>query len=45
VLEAMKMEHTIPAPGDGKIVKLHYAEGDQVEEGAILIDFEAQSEH
>jgi len=41
VLEAMKMEHTVSAPGAGTIVALHYAEGDQVEEGAILIDFEA----
>jgi 3-methylcrotonyl-CoA carboxylase alpha subunit len=41
----MKMEHTIVAPSDGRIVELHYTEGDQVEEGAILIDFEAQSEH
>ena len=37
------MEHTITAPGDGRVVRLRYAEGDQVEEGAILIDFEAQS--
>jgi 3-methylcrotonyl-CoA carboxylase alpha subunit len=41
VLEAMKMEHTVVAPGDGTIVRLHYAEGDQVEEGTILIEFEA----
>ena len=44
VLEAMKMEHTIVAPGDGRIVQLHYAEGDQVEEGAILIEFEVLGE-
>ena len=44
VLEAMKMEHTVVAPGDGRIVRLHYAEGDQVEEGAILIDFEVLGE-
>ena len=40
VLEAMKMEHTIAAPGAGRIGALRYAEGDQVEEGAILLDFE-----
>jgi 3-methylcrotonyl-CoA carboxylase alpha subunit len=44
VLEAMKMEHTLSAPGDGRIVQLHYAEGDQVEEGAILIEFEVLGE-
>jgi 3-methylcrotonyl-CoA carboxylase alpha subunit len=40
VLEAMKMEHTIVAPGDGRIAALRYAEDDQVEEGAVLLDFE-----
>ncbi len=44
VLEAMKMEHTIVAPRDGQIVQLHYAEGDQVEEGVILIEFEAHAD-
>jgi 3-methylcrotonyl-CoA carboxylase alpha subunit len=41
VLEAMKMEHTIVAPTDGCVVALHYAEGEQVEEGMVLLDFEA----
>jgi 3-methylcrotonyl-CoA carboxylase alpha subunit len=40
VLEAMKMEHTIVAPRDGRVLALRYAENEQVEEGAILIDFE-----
>jgi 3-methylcrotonyl-CoA carboxylase alpha subunit len=44
VLEAMKMEHTIVAPGDGRIAALRYAEGDQVDEGAVLLDFEALHE-
>ncbi len=39
VLEAMKMEHTITAPADGTVEKLHYAAGDQVEEGAELVGF------
>ncbi|MGE0724465.1 MAG: biotin carboxylase N-terminal domain-containing protein, partial [Alphaproteobacteria bacterium] len=34
VLEAMKMEHTIAAPADGKVTVLRYREGDLVEEGA-----------
>jgi 3-methylcrotonyl-CoA carboxylase alpha subunit len=37
----MKMEHTIVAPSDGRIVALRYAEGDRVEDGAVLLDFEA----
>ena len=41
VLEAMKMEHTITAPGDGTVKAFHYAAGDQVAEGAELVDFEA----
>ena len=40
VLEAMKMEHTIVAPGDGTIGAIHFNAGDQVEEGAQLVDFE-----
>ncbi len=40
VLEAMKMEQTIVAPGDGTVSAIHYAAGDQVEEGAQLVDFE-----
>jgi len=37
VLEAMKMEHTIAAPGDGTVAELLYAPGDQVAEGAELL--------
>jgi 3-methylcrotonyl-CoA carboxylase alpha subunit len=37
VVEAMKMEHTIAAPRDGTVAAVHYAPGDQVEEGAELI--------
>jgi len=41
VLEAMKMEHTLVAPGDGKIKSLRCAVGEQVAEGAELIEFDA----
>ncbi len=41
VLEAMKMEHTIAAPAAGTVRQVHYAVGDQVEEGAELLEFEA----
>ena len=41
ILEAMKMEHTIAAPADGRVEALHYGVGDMVEEGAELLAFEA----
>ena len=37
VMEAMKMEHTITAPRDGRIEELLYALGDQVGEGGELL--------
>ena len=40
VLEAMKMEHTITAPRKGKVISFHVAEGDQVVDGAELVEFE-----
>ena len=41
VMEAMKMEHTIIAPGDGVVAELMYAPGDQVDEGAELLTLAA----
>lgn len=35
-LEAMKMEHTLTAPGDGVLAELNVAPGRQVEVGAVL---------
>ena len=43
VLEAMKMEHTIVAPADGRLEACHVALGDQVEEGTELVSFEDAS--
>jgi 3-methylcrotonyl-CoA carboxylase alpha subunit len=40
VLEAMKMEHTINAPRKGVVKGFRYAPGDQVSDGAELVDFE-----
>ncbi|MEK8025817.1 acetyl/propionyl/methylcrotonyl-CoA carboxylase subunit alpha [Pseudaquabacterium rugosum] len=40
VLEAMKMEHTITAPRQGVVKAFRYAPGDQVPDGAELLDFE-----
>ncbi|WP_343725949.1 acetyl/propionyl/methylcrotonyl-CoA carboxylase subunit alpha [Herbaspirillum huttiense] len=41
IMEAMKMEHTIAAPSAGTVEALRYAVGDQVAEGAQLLDFKA----
>ena len=38
VMEAMKMEHTLTAPRDGTIGDLLAGAGDQVEEGAVLLE-------
>ena len=40
VLEAMKMETTIAAPGAVKIAKLLVKEGDSVQSGQALVEFE-----
>lgn len=40
VLEAMKMEHTIVAPAEGVVSAIHFRAGEQVDEGAQLVDFE-----
>ena len=41
VLEAMKMEHTLQAPADGTVQGYLVKAGDQVGDGAVLVDFEA----
>jgi biotin carboxyl carrier protein len=38
VLEAMKMESRFEAPRDGVVAAVHVREGEQVEEGAVLLD-------
>ncbi|MBI1907057.1 MAG: acetyl/propionyl/methylcrotonyl-CoA carboxylase subunit alpha [Rhodocyclales bacterium] len=40
ILEAMKMEHTITAPAAGTVKAFRYAVGDQVGDGAELVEFE-----
>lgn len=37
-LEAMKMEHRILAPYDGVVTSIYYADGDTVQEDAILLE-------
>lgn len=39
IIEAMKMEHTIKAPADGKVNNVYYHEGDMIDGGAELLEF------
>ncbi|MEQ1752734.1 MAG: acetyl/propionyl/methylcrotonyl-CoA carboxylase subunit alpha [Micropepsaceae bacterium] len=41
VMEAMKMEHTLTAPGDFTVKSAPFKAGDQVSEGAVIVAFEA----
>ncbi|MEH6568172.1 MAG: acetyl/propionyl/methylcrotonyl-CoA carboxylase subunit alpha [Halioglobus sp.] len=40
IMEAMKMEHTIRAPGDGAVIEFYYQAGDLVDGGVQLLSFE-----
>jgi 3-methylcrotonyl-CoA carboxylase alpha subunit len=40
IVEAMKMEHAVKAPRDGKVTAVHCAAGDQVTDGAELLVLE-----
>lgn len=44
VLEAMKMEHVLTAPRDGRIAELLVAEGDQVSDGTMLVRLEGEDD-
>ena len=41
VMEAMKMEHTLTAPADGAVASFHFAAGDTVGQGDVLLEFDA----
>jgi 3-methylcrotonyl-CoA carboxylase alpha subunit len=41
ILEAMKMEHTIVAPANGKVTRVCFSPGDMIDEGVDLVEFEA----
>ncbi|SHF62386.1 3-methylcrotonyl-CoA carboxylase alpha subunit [Modicisalibacter ilicicola DSM 19980] len=41
VMEAMKMEHTLNAPADGAVEAFHFAAGDTVGQGDVLLTFTA----
>jgi len=34
----MKMEHAVVAPRAGTVRRLHYAKGERVPEGAVLVE-------
>ncbi|HLJ35363.1 MAG TPA: acetyl-CoA carboxylase biotin carboxylase subunit [Ktedonobacteraceae bacterium] len=40
ILSAMKMEHTIIAPYEGKVRRIYYQEGDVVKGGATIVEME-----
>ncbi len=40
VLEAMKMEHHMRAPSDGRVAEVRVVKGQQVDNGAVLLVFE-----
>jgi 3-methylcrotonyl-CoA carboxylase alpha subunit len=42
ILEAMKMEHTILAPATGIVAAYRYGVGDQVADGAELVEFQPE---
>ena len=41
IMEAMKMEHTLTAPSDGKVTEFYFKEGELVDGGAELLAFAA----
>ncbi|MBT0587242.1 acetyl/propionyl/methylcrotonyl-CoA carboxylase subunit alpha [Alteromonas oceanisediminis] len=41
IMEAMKMEHTIKAPAAGSVAEFYFSEGQLVDGGAALLDFNA----
>jgi len=43
IIEAMKMEHTIAAPGAGVVTQVLFGKGEQVKEGEQLIRFEPEA--
>ncbi|WP_237068537.1 acetyl/propionyl/methylcrotonyl-CoA carboxylase subunit alpha [Microbulbifer guangxiensis] len=44
VMEAMKMEHTLRAPAAGVVQQYLCAEGDLVDGGSLLVDFESEEQ-
>ena len=40
ILESMKMEIPVTAPGAGRVTKIHVKEGQTVQEGQLLLEVE-----
>jgi len=40
ILSAMKMEHSIIAPYEGKVRRVHYHEGEVVKGGSVIVEME-----
>lgn len=40
ILEAMKMENVLKAPGDATVKKVHVSQGDAVEKGQVMVELE-----
>jgi acetyl-CoA carboxylase biotin carboxyl carrier protein len=40
ILESMKMEIPVNAPGPGRVTKIHVKEGETVQEGQLLAEVE-----
>lgn len=44
VVEAMKMEHKITAPGPSTVSAVHFAVGDRVDQGVLLVGLDASTD-
>ena len=40
IIEAMKMENELKAEADGVVARVHVKQGQAVEKGAVLVEFE-----
>jgi biotin carboxyl carrier protein len=45
VVEAMKMLHSLTAPGGGEIAEVRVTAGDAVESGQVLVTFNTPDSH
>ena len=43
ILEAMKMQHQLRAPFDGKVLAVHISKGSQIAAGDVMIELEEES--
>ena len=43
-IEAMKMQNSVFAPGDGRVREIHVVAGDEVTDGQLLVSLETADE-